>query len=63
MPRPRERNGRGLVAGQEERHGLVAHLLVVHSAFVALPGGEHQGQEVRPIGTRGPALVDHPVDR
>ena len=43
---PRQRRGGGLVTGHQQRHQLVAQLLVRHRAAVLVPGQEQQRQDV-----------------
>ena len=64
VPRPRERVRRGLVAGQEDRHGLVAKLLVGHAPAVALLVLSHQehGQQVPAVASLPSVVLDQPVD-
>ena len=45
VPGPRQGQGRGLVAGEEQRHRLVADLLVGHAAAVVLVAGVQQDRE------------------
>ena len=60
VQRPRQPVGGGLVAGDEEREDLVAHLLVAHAGAVALVARFEQVREqvLRALAA-APALVDH----
>ena len=64
VPGPRERVGRRLVAGEEERHRLVAQLLVGHTPAVALlvHGQEEHREQVAAVTASPPALLDDAVD-
>lgn len=56
VERPRERRRGGLVPGHEQRHDLVAHLLVAHAAAALLVArGEQPAQEVGPREPGGAA--------
>ena len=48
------------MAGDEQRHGLVAHLAIRHDgAVVVVAGPEQAREEIVAIGGRAAALVDH----
>ena len=64
VERPREAGRRRLVPGEQQRHQLVADLLVVHRLAVLEAGGHEQREDV--LARVGAALGDlraqHPVD-
>jgi hypothetical protein len=65
LDRPRERGRRGLVAGQQQRHQLVAQRSAVERAALLVAGPEQQRQHVvarRGVGV-GAALCDLRVDK
>ena len=61
VPRPGQRVRGRLVAGEKDRHRLVAHLLVGHPAAALLFVLRHEQhrQQVAAIAGRLPALGDH----
>ncbi len=64
VPGPRERVGRGFVAGEEECHRFVAGLLVAHAAAPFLVLGEEQhGEEIAPVFRGAAPGLDQPIDR
>ena len=49
---------------QEQRHSLVAHLLIGHkTAIILVPGTQQHGEQVTPLLFRTPSLLDHLVNR
>ena len=63
VPGPGQRVGGRLVAGEEDRHRLVAHLLIGHpAAIVFVLRGEQHRQQVAVIAAAGAAVGDHAVD-
>src|SRR5207245_7467584 len=57
---PRERRGRGLVAGADHRHELVAQLLVGHRPAVLVGGLQQQRENIVALAHR--ALLAPPRD-
>jgi hypothetical protein len=63
VPRPRERDGRRLVAGEEEGHHLVTELARRHAlARVLVACGHEHAEEIVARLVGAPARVDHVVD-
>ena len=56
VQRPRERDRRGLVPGEQQKEPLVAQLVTAHRAAVAATRGHHHVQDVGPIAPELPAL-------
>ena len=59
----RDRRGGGVVAGEQERHDLVADLHVAERVAVLVVGVEQQAEDVRPALARGAAAGDLGVDQ
>ena len=64
---PRQPRGRRLVAGDEEREDLVAHLAIAHGVAALVLGGEQAREEIVLAAEAAAARVDHalhlPVER
>ena len=57
IERPGERRGGRLVAGEQQRDQLVAHLAVAHLAPVLEAGGDEQREDVLALGAGGIRLM------
>ena len=63
IPRPGQGHGRGLVAGEEQSHGLALDLIIGHPDGAFVLRGEEQRQQIRTAQPSRSSIRDHAVDR
>jgi hypothetical protein len=63
VPRPRQRNGCGLVPSEEKRHDLITNLLIGHTtAIVSILNVEKHGEDVSTVLPSPTARTNDSID-